>query len=35
MRAVDLSLKHGRVGMGSFNETGSFRNLKVRGVPAK
>jgi len=35
MRAVDMSLKHGRVGMGSFNETGSFRNLKVKGVPVK
>jgi hypothetical protein len=29
---VDLSLKSGRVGLGSFNETGSFRNLKVSGV---
>ena len=33
MRAVDLSLKHGRVGLGSFNETGSFRNLKITGTP--
>ncbi len=32
MRAVDLSLKQGRVGLGSFNETGSFRNLKISGV---
>jgi hypothetical protein len=31
LRAVDLSLKHGRVGFGSFNETGSFRNLKITG----
>jgi hypothetical protein len=30
-----LSLKHGRVGLGSFNETGSFRNLRTRGVKAK
>jgi hypothetical protein len=35
MRAVDLSLKHGRVGLGSFNETGSFRNLQVKGVVVK
>ena len=33
MRAVDLSLKYGRVGLGSFNETGSFRNLKITGTP--
>ncbi|MBI2689197.1 MAG: hypothetical protein HYX27_23075 [Acidobacteria bacterium] len=35
MRAVDLSIKHGRVGLGSFNETGAFRNLKVTGTPVK
>jgi hypothetical protein len=35
MRAMDLSLKQGRVGMGSFNETGSFRNLKVKGITVK
>ena len=35
LHAVDLSLKHGRVGVGSFNETGSFRNLKVNGVAVK
>lgn len=29
MRAVDLSLKHGKIGLGSFNETGAFRNLKI------
>jgi hypothetical protein len=29
MRAFDLSLKHGRIGLGSFNETGLFRNLKI------
>ena len=33
LRAVDLSLKQGRVGLGSFNETGSFRNLKITGTP--
>ena len=32
LHGVDLSLKNGRVGLGSFNETGSFRNLKVNGV---
>jgi hypothetical protein len=32
LRAVDLSLKHGRMGLGSFNETGSFRNLRVTGT---
>jgi hypothetical protein len=32
LHGVDLSLKSGRVGLGSFNETGSFRNLKVSGV---
>jgi hypothetical protein len=30
--AVDLSLRWGRVGLGSFDETGDFRNLKVSGV---
>ena len=24
-----------RVGLGSFNETGSFRNVKITGIPAK
>ena len=33
LRGVDLSLKQGRVGLGSFNETGSFRNLKITGTP--
>jgi len=30
--AVDLSLKWGRVGLGSFDETGDFRNVKVTGT---
>lgn len=30
--AVDLSLRWGRVGLGSFDETGSFRNVKVTGT---
>jgi len=29
--AVDLSLRWGRVGLGSFDETGDFRNVKVTG----
>jgi hypothetical protein len=29
--AVDLSLRRGRVGIGSFDETGDFRNIKVSG----
>jgi hypothetical protein len=29
--AVDLSLRWGRVGIGSFDETGDFRNVKVTG----
>lgn len=29
--AYDLSLTEGRVGFGSFNETGSFRNVRIRG----
>jgi hypothetical protein len=33
LHAVDRSLKFGRVGLGSFNETGSFRNLKITGTP--
>jgi hypothetical protein len=35
LQAVDLSLTHGRVGLGSFNETGAFRNLKVTGQPVE
>lgn len=30
--AADLSLRWGRVGLGSFDETGDFRNVKVTGV---
>jgi len=33
LRGVDLSLKHGKIGLGSFNETGAFRNLKITGTP--
>lgn len=31
LEAVDLSLRFGRVGLGSFDETGSFRNVRIRG----
>jgi hypothetical protein len=30
LRGVDLSLGAGRVGLGSFNETAQFRNLKIK-----
>lgn len=30
--AYDLSLRWGRVGLGSFDETGDFRNVKVTGT---
>jgi len=31
LEAVDMDLKWGRVGFGSFNETGDIRNLKITG----
>jgi hypothetical protein len=31
LEAVDLSLRWGRVGMGSFDETGDFRNFRITG----
>ena len=31
LEAVDLSLRWGRVGLGSFDETGEFRNLRITG----
>jgi hypothetical protein len=34
MRAVDLSLGAGRVGIGSFFDLGSFRNVKITGDAA-
>ena len=33
--AVDLSLNGGKVGIGSFDETGDFKNVKIIGVPLK
>ena len=35
LRAYDLSLTHGKVGLGSFFDMGSFRRVKVTGTPAK
>ncbi|MBM3784429.1 MAG: DUF1080 domain-containing protein [Acidobacteria bacterium] len=29
LRGIDLSLKHGKIGLGSFFETAQFRNLKI------
>jgi hypothetical protein len=31
LEAVDLSLRSGRVGLGSFDETGDFRNVRITG----
>jgi hypothetical protein len=31
LEAVDLSLRHGRVGLGSFNELGDFRRVRISG----
>jgi hypothetical protein len=33
LRAIDLSLGAGRVGIGSFFETALFRNVKIAGTP--
>jgi hypothetical protein len=35
LHAVDLSLQGGKVGLGSFNETGDFKNVKIIGTPLK
>jgi hypothetical protein len=35
LHAVDLSLHSGKVGIGSFDETGDFRNIKITGTPLK
>ena len=32
LHAIDLSLDGGRVGIGSFDETGDFKNVKIQGV---
>jgi len=31
LEAVDMSLRWGRVGIGSFDETGDFRNIRITG----
>ena len=33
LRAYDLSLGAGKVGLGSFFDTGEFRNVKIHGQP--
>jgi len=35
LEARDMSLRWGRVGLGSFNETGDFRNVKITGETRK
>ncbi len=35
LKAVDLSLGAGKVGVGSFFETALFRNVKIKGLPAQ
>ncbi|MBV9939447.1 MAG: hypothetical protein JO150_13150 [Acidobacteriaceae bacterium] len=35
LHAVDLSLNSGKVGIGSFDETGDFRDVKITGTPLK
>ncbi|MFL6417047.1 MAG: hypothetical protein ACJ74Y_15400 [Bryobacteraceae bacterium] len=34
LHAIDLSLTGGKVGIGSFDETGDFKNLRITGVAA-
>jgi hypothetical protein len=34
LKAVDMSLGAGRIGLGSFGERGAFRNVKISGKPA-
>jgi hypothetical protein len=33
LHAIDLSLRSGKVGVGSFDETGDFKKIKIDGVP--
>ena len=35
LHAIDLSLHSGKVGVGSFDETADFKNIKIEGVPAE
>jgi hypothetical protein len=32
LHAIDLSIRNGRVGIGSFDETGDFKNVMIQGV---
>ncbi|MGI9071545.1 MAG: hypothetical protein ACR2JB_09590 [Bryobacteraceae bacterium] len=32
LHAIDLSLRSGKVGIGSFDETGDFKNVKIQGI---
>jgi hypothetical protein len=33
LHGVDLSLTDGKIGIGSFDETGEFKNVKITGMP--
>ena len=33
MTATDRAIPSGRLGVGSFDETGAFRGIRVQGVP--
>jgi hypothetical protein len=33
LHAVDLSLGPGKIGVGSFDETGEFRNIQIAATP--
>jgi hypothetical protein len=35
LEAIDLSLRYGRVGLGSFDETGDFRGVRITGEEPK
>ena len=35
LKAVDLSLNSGKIGIGSFDETADFKNVKIEGTPAQ
>ena len=35
LQAVDLSLRRGKIGIGSFDETGEFKNVKIATVPPR
>ncbi len=35
LQANDTSIRAGRVGLGSFDDTGEFRNVVVTGTPAR